>query len=223
MPSVQTLYPNSPSDAVRAAVIALLPAPEKLKLSACRGRSHCNSRFCPSCIQWAGHLRAQQVFQAASLITHPLRFGTFSGRDMPLERVREASTILMQTARTLCSHMRVKGSALRLEASDPSSNDYHPHIHGLLDTPSGGRNFIPEADWQDAWLTELPQWLHPPTGGAHVKPVRSLGASCTYMMKSVFSSLCEDAYDGDDLQRTLDYIESCKGVQQFSVRGSLAA
>lgn len=221
------MYPtydsSTPTAVLSAAVASSLPLIEQQKLSSCRPHSNCTSRFCPHCLQRAGFKRERDLLQVATNLGQPLKFATLTGSDVRLEGLRDASTILMQTARTVCRQLKVRGSALRLEVSDPGTNDFHPHVHGLLDTPTGGRGRISATTWQDAWLSELPAWLHPTVGGAHVRPVRSLGSACNYMMKSAFASLCEGAYDGDDVARTIAYIESCKGVQQFSVRGTLAA
>jgi hypothetical protein len=213
----------TPTAMLSAAVAASLPSIEQQKLSSCRPHSNCHSIYCPHCIQRAGFKRERALLQVATNLDQPLKFATLVGSDVPIGGLREASKVLMRSARTVCSRLKVKGSALRLEVSDPGSNDYHAHIHGLVSTPSGGKWRVSGADWQDAWLSELPAWLHPTVGGAHVKPVRSLGASCNYLLKSVFSSFTEGAYDGGDVQRTLDYIESCRGIQQFSFRGTLAA
>ena len=217
-------YSSTSTDAVLSAAVSLsLPLQEQQKLSSCRPHHYCNSTFCPHCLKRAGFQRQTRLLQVASNVPHPLKFGTFTGRNLPMGRVREASTVLMQTARTVCKRFKVKGFALRLEVSDPKGLDLHPHVHGLIDTPSGGRGYVSPSDWQDAWLHALPQDLHPTVGGAHIKPVRNLGASCNYLLKSAFSALCEDAYDGDDIERVVAYITACKGTQQFSVRGSLAA
>jgi hypothetical protein len=219
--SVQQLshtYASSYPDPIRTAVLASLPPYERAKVSSCRSGLGCNSIYCPSCLQRAGLRQQTQVSQAASRIGRPLKFGTFTGLDVPIEGLREASQTLMQTARTVSSRLAPAGSAIRLEVSDPMTENFHAHAHAILVTPSGGRNFVSEDDWQNEWLSELPQWLHPVEGGAHVEAIRNLGATCNYLTQSAYAK-CADA-SRETIRRVLDSITATKGLQKFKMRGS---
>ena len=190
---------------------------EARKLLTCRTRSQCRSIFCPSCAQKAGYQHKHRIFEAASTLKPArLKFGTFPGRDVPLDALREAGQVLMQSARTLCKRL-TGGSVIRLEVSDPMTADFHAHVHALLDTPAGGKDFISADTWEAEWRSELPQWLHPVQTGAHVKPVRDLNASSCYLSKSAFTSAkCAEA-----IRHAVNSIRALKGIPKFSYHGTL--
>jgi hypothetical protein len=127
----------------------------------------------------------------------------------------------MQTAARVCKRLNVTGAALKLEVSDTDTEDFHPHIHLLADTPSGGRNFISQDDWMNEWLGQLPTELHAAQGGAHIEAVRDLAASCAYISKSAFAKHLEAG--AETVRRIVASITATKGLQKFKSYGSLKA
>lgn len=95
-------------------------------------------------------------------------------------------------------------------------DEYHAHLHALIDSPSGGRGFIPRDTWRDEWLAALPAHLHPVEGGAHLTPVRDLEATCNYLTKSPFS---ENVRDHE--KRVVEALLACKGMRRTVIKGSL--
>jgi hypothetical protein len=146
-----------------------------------------------------------------------LKFGTFTAKDVPLDSLREAGREIMQTGGRVLKTLKVGDYAARLETSfEEWGDNYHAHLHALVDSPSGGRGFIPRGAWLDEWLGELPTHLHPIEGGAHVEPVRNLEASCTYLTKSPFFDYVSNA------ERIVAGIAACKGMRRTIIRGSMA-
>ncbi len=223
MPSLQPFQSDYPSDlySIRAGVLATLGtnSPEGQKLSSCRFHSGCSSSFCPSCTRKAGILRKQQMLQAAASIPESrLKFGTFTSQDVHVDNLRETSKLLMSAGRSTLKALKVDGYALQLQVShDGGSHDYHPHLHILLDTPTGGRNHVARDAWEDAWLAHLSADLHT-SSSAIVGPVRSIAASCQYITRSPYAD-CAPVPDGAAIQRIVDSIFVTKGVQKFNLRG----
>jgi hypothetical protein len=125
----------------------------------------------------------------------------------------------MESGRKALARLGVSGYVLRTETSfeDWNVGSYHAHAHAIVDSPSGGRGFIPNAAFEDEWLSALPASLHPVTNGVHVSPVRDIEAAATYLSKSPFGSHLEA------VQRTVATIAATKGLQRLSLRGSLTA
>ncbi len=124
----------------------------------------------------------------------------------------------MEASRTALKSLKVDGYISRLEVSfEDWQDDYHPHVHALIDSPAGGRGYIPPHAFQDAWLAALPAAMHSSEGGSHITPVRELEASCAYMTKSSFLNL-----QGSTVDRTVAAIGSLKGLNKLSCRNSLA-
>jgi hypothetical protein len=221
-----TPYSNYPSqlDPIRQGILSTLAldAAERQKLQTCRYKSHCHSSYCPHCLQQAGYRQQKKVFKAASQIPSPrLRFATFKSADVPLEALRDAGETLVKAGRSTLKKLKVPDYALRLETSYPAwSLDFHPHLHSILSTAPGGRNYIAPAKWESAWLAELPSWLHP-VQGTHIETVRDLQQSSSYLTKPLFADYAEST--GGMVERIVNGITATKGITTFSVRGAFAA
>jgi hypothetical protein len=151
-----------------------------------------------------------------------LRFATLTTRDVSLDALAETSRTIMQASKRTLKALGVTDYAGHLETSFQDwSDDYHPHIHALIDSPPAGRGYIPLDRWQDAWLGELPEFLHPIEGGAHVNPVRDLAASCEYLTKSPFYDFVQQS-QAANVRRVVAAICESKGLHKFASRGSLA-
>jgi hypothetical protein len=175
-------------------------------------------------VRKAGYRRSEQVFKAASEIPESrLKFATFTCLDVPLRGLRESAKHLVNAARKTLRNAGTKNFALRLESfSETWSDLYHPHVHALLDTPNGGRNYVSADAWETEWLTALPSWLHPIGSGSHVKPVRDLRKTCSYLAKSPYAEYA-DTSNENAIRRVVDSILATKGIQQFNVRGTFAS
>jgi hypothetical protein len=192
---------------------------EGRKIQSCRYGSRCHSIFCPACLRQDGYKQKDRVVRAASLITGArLKFGTFVAKDVALESLREAGREILQAGGRVFRKLKVDGYAARLEVSFEDWGDkYHAHLHALVDSPSGGRGFVPRDAWRDEWLNALPSSLHPIEGGAHVTPIRDLEATCKYLTKSPFFD-----HVREEAERVVNTITACKGMTRSVMRGSFA-
>lgn len=125
----------------------------------------------------------------------------------------------MRTSRQVFKRLGASGHITRLEVSFEDWGDlYHPHLHHLIDTPPGGRRFIPLTAYEQEWLEALPHYLHPGENAGHIETVRNLDAVCAYTAKSPFS----DWIAGKErVARTVAAIRETKGLQKITFRGSL--
>jgi hypothetical protein len=220
MPSQYVTYPGK-LEPIRAGVLEALgrDSQEGRKIQSCRYKSRCHSTLCPLCLRQRGYEMKDRIMQAASQVAGArLRFGTFVARDVSLDSLRETGRELMQAVGRVFKTLKVDGYAGRLEASfEEWRDEYHVHVHALIDSPSGGRGFIPRDAWRDEWLGSLPAHLHPVEGGAQVTPVRDLEATCNYLTKSPFSE-----HVRDHEKRVVEALLACKGMQRTIIRGSMA-
>lgn len=205
---------------VRDIVLGLVPVEEQSKLLSCRYKSQCNSVYCPLCSRQSGHKWKGRILEAAGTLSPKrLRFATFTTRDVPLGDLRATAGHVMDATRRTLKSLKVSGYAARLEVSfeEWAADDCHPHVHILVDSHSGGRSFIPVHAFTDTWLESLPSNLHPVDGGAHVKPVRILDAAAAYMTKSPF----HEHVKAEEAARIVQVIAAMKGLQKFTLRGSM--
>jgi hypothetical protein len=214
-------YPG-PLEPVRAQVLkALANEPdESRKIAACRYKSKCDSIYCPLCTRQYGRSCKGRILEASgALPPKRLRFATFTTRDVALGDLRATTGQIMDATRRTMKSLKVDGYAARLETSfEEWTDDYHPHIHALIDSPSGGRGFIPPAAFEHEWLAALQADLHPIEGGAHAKPVRILDAAAEYMFKSPFHQHVKS----EEVARIVQTISATKGLQKVAFRGSMA-
>ena len=135
------------------------------------------------------HHLGQRLFHIASTMPpERLKFGTFKSKDVPLDALREASQAIMRAARATLKAVDAAHYALRCEfALAPATIGYRPHVHVILNTAPTGRRYVSASHWTDAWLSELPVWLHPANDPVYMNPVRDLPASCAYLVKSAFA------------------------------------
>jgi hypothetical protein len=92
--------------------------------------------------------------------------------------VREAGQTIIHAGRTALKSLGVSGYVCRLETSFEDWHDnVHTHAHAIVDSPSGGRGYIPASAFEDEWLKALPASLHPLQNAAHIAPVRDLEAA----------------------------------------------
>jgi hypothetical protein len=210
---------------IREGVLASLAndPQETQKLLSCRCTSQCHSVFCPSCLRVAGSRQKRRLLQAAGRIPESrLKFATLTAKYVPLDGLREAGQALIRAGRSTLKRAGIADYALRLETSyAEGQTGFHPHVHALINTPAGGRKYISSDTWTNEWLDVLPMWLHPSQDAAHVKPVRNLEASCSYLSKSAFAA-CADA-SAAMIHKIVASTRVTKGVQKFNLRGSLAA
>lgn len=195
---------------------------ETRKLLSCRPNSRCRSIFCPSCSKLAGYEKKDALYRAALHVDKArLKFGTFKALDVPVEALRSTVQRLMAAGRKMLKTLKLDGHALSIETSVEDWHDgYHCHAHALVDAPLGGRRFIPQDAWNDAWLTALPADLHPTelVGAAHVKPVRDVEAVCYYLSKSPFFKLVAER---EAVTKTITAIDAMKRLHRYECRGSL--
>ncbi|WP_373695290.1 protein rep [Edaphobacter paludis] len=224
----RSTYPNYPDrlEPIRQSILAHLSndpstySQEIFKISNCRYRSLCRSIYCPYCLHSGGHSFYRAVLQASmGLPRHRLCFATFAVRDVPLAALRAACKEIMASTRKTFSKLETAHYACHLETSfEKWSEDYHPHAHALIDSPSGGRRFISPDQWETQWLHSLPPDLRPRETGTHVKPVRDLAAACSYLSKSPFHE-----WVAGRTARTIATIQATKGLHKVIQRGHLAA
>jgi hypothetical protein len=140
------------------------------------------------------------------------------GLDTPVQAVREVSQQIMGAARRTFKKLGVLGYTAQVENSFRDWDDsYHPHVHAIVHTTSGGRNFVPSHVWGREFYTELPNSLHPTTDGVKVEGViEDLFACATYVTKSPYTGASVL-----DIPRIIDSIQACAGLPQFYSRGSL--
>jgi hypothetical protein len=222
MSTFQTIPFNYPGqlEPIRAGVLETLgqESLESRKIRSCRYKSRCHSIYCPLCCRQSGYEMKGRILGVADNVPMSrLKFGTFTAKDVPLDSLREAGREIMHAGGRVLKTLKVSGYAGRLETSfEEWGDDYHAHLHVLIDSPSGGRGFIPRDAWLDEWLRELPTYLHPVEGEAHVEPVRNLEASCTYLTKSPFFAYVDNA------ERIVAGISACKGMRRSIIRGSIS-
>ena len=126
----------------------------------------------------------------------------------------------MLAGRSTLKNLGIVNYASRFEFSTEDWNeDNHPHLHALVDTPSGGRDYVSADGWLNEWLTQLPEWLHPVEGGSHVKPIRNLAATCSYLMKSAYTAVAPGA---SSIGKMVSGLLATKGIQKLNLRGTLA-
>jgi hypothetical protein len=208
---------------IREGVLAHLPQ-ESHRLLSCRRTSQCHSPVCPSCLQIAGFQKKDQTIQAAGRIPESrFKFATLTGRYVPLDQLRETAQTLVRVGRHTLRKLKIAHYALAFENSyQDGQTGHHPHIHVLAYTPNGGRNHVSADTWTNEWLGQLPVDLHPADNAAHVKPVRSLEASCAYISKSAFGPVGH-VPSRAAIEHIVNGILATKGVQKFNLRGTLAA
>lgn len=202
---------------------------EEQRLELCRPYSRCNSSYCPHCTRIRAEAHSNQIRFAAEQTPENRRLvlATLKGAGCVLENLREYSLTLTQTTRKILKSLGIGDYTLKLETAEDECEgfDYLPHVHVLADTPAMGRSCIPASRWEDAWLSELPAWLHPVQGGSQVENVRSIPAACTYITKSPFSTIakrmCAQAAHQTErhVRRVLDGICATKGLQKLNTRG----
>jgi Site-specific DNA methylase len=222
-----TSKPNYPEELepIRRSVIdqlshtSLCPL-EISKLSNCRYKSLCRSIYCPYCLHSGGHTFYRAVLRAAKGVPRRrLRFATLTVRDVPLDDLRAACKEIQRATRQTFSTLGTAHYACHLETSFGSwTEDYHPHVHALIDSPSGGKGFVSTERWETEWLRSLHRDLHPVGTAAHVKPVRDLAAACSYLSKSPFYKCVAER-----TARTMAAIQATKGLRKVIQRGHLAA
>jgi hypothetical protein len=123
----------------------------------------------------------------------------------------------MKAARSTLKRLKCADYALSLETSLADGDSYHPHTHLLLESAPSGRNYISNENLQDAWLTELPQWMHPQMAAAEIETVRDLEAVCSYNTKSPFTGTGGQTTVG----RMIDSLFALKGMKRFERHGSM--
>jgi hypothetical protein len=211
-------YPGQ-LEPIRESVLKTLgqESAEVSKLRSCRYTSRCHSVYCPHCLCQSGYEQKDRIMLAASQVAGArLKFGTFTAKDVPLGSLRDAGREIMQAGARALKTLKVDGYAARLETSfEEWGDNYHAHLHALIDSPSGGRGFIPRDAWRDEWLRALPSYLHPVKGGGHVKPVRNLEETCYYLTKSPFFEHVSNT------ERVVAGIAACKGMRRTIIRGSM--
>jgi hypothetical protein len=122
----------------------------------------------------------------------------------------------MSATRKTLKTLGIAHSAVRFEFSvDEWVKSYHPHSHAILSAAPSGKAYVSKSDWLAAWLSELPQWLHPVEGGSHVAPVRNLEGACRYFAKSPFRCASEST-----IGQILQGIEATKGLRRFATSGA---
>jgi hypothetical protein len=170
----------------------------------------------------AGDRQKRKLFQVASQIpASRLKFATFKSADVPLDTLRDAGKALMKAGRSTLKALKIPDHAIRLETSCADWTDsYHPHLHSILSTAPGGRNYISPDGWENAWMADLPTWLQP-VQGTHIATVRNLQAASSYFTKSPFADYAEST--GEMVARIINGIEATRGIHKYSVRGKFAA
>jgi hypothetical protein len=207
---------------LQEAAIGSLPVwdTHRFRLTTCRRLSRCRSSICPTC-SFARAFRRRDALHAiaAKLSPKRLRLITFNGGDQPLESLRECSQQMMKAARDTLKHFRVPGYAVKSENSflGWDADAHHPHLHILVDTPTGGRGFVPSHAWGNEFFERLPNYLHPSTDHVHVSGVlESVRASATYVCKSPYHGA-----DVSDVPRIIDSIQATMGLRHYLTHGSL--
>jgi hypothetical protein len=123
------------------------------------------------------------------------------------------------TAKRTFASLKVPGFALKFEAP-PSPLDaerYHPHVHAIVDVPTGGRDFIPSHAWSGTFFEQLPNGLHPERDYFHNGGrLESVIASAQYLTKSPYH-----AADIADVPRIVESISCLMRASQFVTGGSL--
>ncbi|HEV2709393.1 MAG TPA: protein rep [Edaphobacter sp.] len=201
------------------------PAIEYLRQSAlsigrnlpeCRAWSACNHPLCPACNGRKSRLLGKQLYQSAvKLPESRLKFLTLTSRNVELPALRQASQEVMSATRKTLKILGIAHSAVRSEFSvDEWVRSYHPHSHSLISTPPNGKNYVKTADWQDAWLSELPQWLHPIEGGSHIKAIDNLERACGYIAGNPYKKATPET-----VGEIMAGIAALKGLQRFSTSG----
>jgi hypothetical protein len=114
--------------------------------------------------------------------------------------------------------LKVAQYAACLEVSTQDhATTFHPHTHGIVNTPSRGRGYIPNYAWEDEWLNALPTHLHP-VAPAHCAPVRNLEASVAYITKSPYAAWL----DGQDISQTIAAIDATRNLHKAIQKGITA-
>jgi hypothetical protein len=145
-----------------------------------------------------------------------LKLATFTARDVELEALREATQAIMRSTRATLKSLGLAHYAARFETSvDVLIGSYHPHIHSLVNTAPSGKAYIPAADWQDAWLSELPAWLHPIEGGTHTERVYDVAGICRYVCKSPYAKGSLGT-----ISQIVAGIEATRGLRRFATSGA---
>jgi hypothetical protein len=210
---------------VREAVLNTLgrTSAEGRKIASCKGsRFQCRSTFCPSCIRQKLYRQELTILDSLKQVAGtPLKFATLTAKDVPLAGLRDATSELLKAGRRIMKRIRSRGHLMRAEVSLPHYSDqFHPHLHAMVDYPSGGRHYVPMSAWQDEWLAELPAWLQPSHGGADVRPVTNRAGLAGYMTKSPFA-YCAHAPQSH-VDRIVSGIFETKGLARFDQNGSLS-
>jgi hypothetical protein len=190
---------------------------EGRKLSTCRFHSGCNSSICPRCLWQAGVKKAKSLMEAAIMLPESrLTFPSFITADVPLEGLKPACEAIMKAGRATMKALRIADFALAQETSIAGEN-FHPHAHALTSTPTKGRGYVASAAWEDAWLSNLPAYLHPNRSAVHVEAVEDFNAVATYVCKSPFSKATSD----QSIKRIVDSLFETKGIHRFETSGKL--
>jgi len=212
-------FPNGYPPAVshlQQLAIGSLPI-QREDLSKCRLQSRCNAYDCPACSGRISYIQSQRVLKAAEMMPPSrLKMATFTAANVDLDGLRDSVSQIMQATRTTLKNLGIAQYAAKSEAPVTGLPDwFHPHVHAIVNTAPGGKGYIRVADWQNEWLSALPSYLHPPIGGAHVKPVRELEAACRYFTKSPFHNATSST-----IGSVLGSIAALKGVVRFSTLGA---
>lgn len=87
----------------------------------------------------------------------------------------------------------------------------------LVDTPTGGRGFVPEYAWSDTYFDELPNIRHPQ--GEHVHHsgvIESLFASAAYITKGPLAGIRLE-----DVPFIVSAQDAMSSLTQYQTSGSL--
>jgi hypothetical protein len=210
-------YPAS-VDHLRGLVLGSLPAAlDRRTLENCRVKSRCGRLSCPACSGRTSYIQGQRVLAAAEKMPPSrLKVATLTAADVYLDGLRDSVTQIMQATRKTLRNLGVAHYAAKSETSVASwADSFHPHVHAVVNTAAGGKSYIRADDWTNEWLSALPSYLHPPIGGAHVRPVRNLEGACRYFTKSPFRYATSST-----IGSVLGSIAALEGVVRFSTSGA---
>jgi len=152
---------------------------------------------------------------ASTIPERRLRVATLTTADVPLDELRNSVAQIMRSTKTAMKALNLAHYAGKAEFSIvPWDERFHPHAHILASTPPG-KGYIKADDWENEWLTALPSYMHPSSGGAHVKPVRKLAEACGYVTKSPFRYASEST-----IGQIVAGIEATRGLRRFATSGA---
>jgi hypothetical protein len=198
---------------------------ESQKINSCHYHGRCKSVFCPQCLRSAGYARKDRLFTAINRETaRKWKLVTMKAANIWPEAVREAAQAMPRAVRAAFKKLKIADYAQSYETSFTNwTEDAHPHVHIVTELPKGGRRHVSPAALEDAWLSELPAWLHT-SEPVHLDATRSTEATSFYVYKSPFwQEPGTPGHSQNMVHKIVAGITSTKGLQRFSLRGSLAA